>query len=40
MIKKLSQAAILVAGVLAMGGCTLGQQTKSTAPVAKAAAPD
>jgi hypothetical protein len=39
MIKKLSQAAILVAGVLAMGGCTLNQ-AKTTAPVAKAAAPD
>lgn len=40
MIKKLSQAAILVAGVLAMGGCTLNQPTRSAAPVAKAAAPD
>ena len=39
MIKKLSQAAILVAGLLAVGGCTLGQ-AKTTAPVAKAAAPD
>lgn len=39
MIKKLSQAAILVAGVLAVGGCTLGQ-ARTTAPVAKAAAPD
>ena len=39
MIKKLSQAAILVAGILAMGGCTLNQ-AKTTAPVAKAAAPD
>jgi hypothetical protein len=36
MIMKLSQAAILVVGVLAMGGCT----PKTAAPVAKAAAPD
>jgi hypothetical protein len=39
MIKQLSQAAILVAGVLAMGGCTLGT-ARTAAPVAKAAAPD
>ncbi|MBX9943338.1 MAG: hypothetical protein K2Y40_04590 [Reyranella sp.] len=39
MIKKLSQAAILVAGLLAVGGCTLNQ-AQTAAPVAKAAAPD
>ena len=38
MIMKLSQATILVAGVLAMGGCTLGKAS-TTAP-AKAAAAD
>jgi len=36
MIMKLSQAAILIAGVLAVGGCT----PKTAAPVAKAAAAD
>ena len=39
MIKMLSQATILMAGVLAMGGCTLNQ-AKTTAPVQKAAAAD
>jgi hypothetical protein len=39
MIKMLSQATILMAGVLAVGGCTLGQ-AKTAAPVAKAAAAD
>jgi len=40
MIKMLSQATILVVGVLAMGGCTLNQPAKTATPVAKAAAPD
>lgn len=39
MIKVLSQATILIAGVLVLGGCTLGQ-AKTAAPVAKAAAAD
>jgi hypothetical protein len=39
MIKMLSQAMILMAGVLLVSGCTLGQ-AKTSAPVAKAAAPD
>jgi uncharacterized protein (DUF1330 family) len=39
MIKKLSQAAIVVAGLLAMGGCTL-DQAKTTAPVNKPPAAD
>ena len=39
MIKMLSQATILVAGILALGACTMNQ-AKTTAPVAKAAAPD
>ena len=39
MIKMLSQATILMAGVLVVGGCTLGQ-AKTAAPVAKAAAAD
>jgi hypothetical protein len=39
MIKMLSQATILVAGILALGACTMNQ-AKTTAPVGKAAAPD
>jgi len=32
MIKKLLQAAVLVVGGLALGGCPLGQQARTTAP--------
>ena len=39
MIKKLLQAAVLVAGGLALGGCPL-QQAKTTAPANKPAAAD
>ena len=39
MIKKLLQAAVLVAGGLALGGCPL-QQDKTTAPANKPAAAD
>ena len=39
MIKKLSQAAIVVAGLLAMGGCTL-DQAKTTAPANRPPAAD
>jgi hypothetical protein len=40
MIKKLVQAAILVAGGLALGGCPLQQQAKTAAPVNKPPAAD
>ena len=40
MIKNLLQAAILIAGGLALGGCPLEQQAKTTAPVNKPAAGD
>jgi hypothetical protein len=40
MIKKLLQAAVLVVGGLALGGCPLGQQARTTAPAAKPAAAD
>ena len=40
MIKKLLQAAILVAGGLALGGCPLQQQAKTTAPANKPPAAD
>jgi len=39
MIRKILQAAIVVAGGLALGGCPL-EQAKTTAPVAKAPAAD
>ena len=39
MIKKLLQAAVLVAGGLALGGCPL-QQAKTTAPANKPPAAD
>jgi hypothetical protein len=39
MIMKLSQAAIVLTGLLAIGGCTLGQ-AKTTAPASKPAAAD
>ncbi len=38
MIKKLLQAAVLVVGGLALGGCPLGQQAKTTAPTKPPAA--
>jgi len=38
MIKKLLQAAVVVAGGLALGGCPLGQQAKTTAPTKPPAA--
>ncbi|HET9353293.1 MAG TPA: hypothetical protein VFO32_04800 [Sphingomicrobium sp.] len=40
MIKKLLQAAVLVVGGLALGGCPLQQQAKTTAPANKPAAAD
>ena len=40
MIKKLLQAAVVVAGGLALGGCPLGQQAKTTAPASKPPAAD
>ena len=40
MIKKLLQAAVVVAGGLALGGCPLGQQAKTTAPANKPPAAD
>jgi hypothetical protein len=39
MIKRITQAALVTAGLLALGACTLGE-AKPTAPVQKAAAPD
>jgi len=38
MIKRLTQAAILVGGILALGGCTLGQTKTAAAPVKPPAA--
>ena len=38
MIKKLLQAAVVVAGGLALGGCPVGQQAKTTAPTKPPAA--
>ena len=38
MIKKFLQAAVVVAGGLALGGCPLGQQAKTTAPAKPPAA--
>ncbi|MFN4016991.1 MAG: hypothetical protein ACK4JB_16765 [Reyranella sp.] len=38
MIKRLTQAAILVGGIVALGGCTLGQTKTAAAPVKPAAA--
>ena len=32
MIKKLSQAALMIGGMLALGGCTLGQSSSAAAP--------
>ena len=40
MIMKLMQATLLVAGGLALGGCTLQQQAKTTAPAKKPPAAD
>ena len=40
MITKLVQAALLVAGGLALSGCQLGQQAKTTAPAKKPPAAD
>ena len=40
MIKKILQAAIVIAGGLALGGCPLQQQAKTTAPVNKPPAAD
>ena len=40
MMKKLLQAAVLVVGGLALGGCPLGQQAKTTAPANKPPASD
>jgi hypothetical protein len=40
MMKKLLQAAVLVVGGLALGGCPLGQQARTTAPANKPAAAD
>jgi hypothetical protein len=40
MIKKFLQAAVVVAGGLALGGCPLGQQAKTTAPASKPPAAD
>ena len=40
MIKKLLQAAVVVAGGLALGGCPLGQQARTTAPASKPPAAD
>jgi hypothetical protein len=40
MIKKLLQAAVVVAGGLALGGCPLGQQAKTSAPASKPPAAD
>lgn len=40
MIKKLLQAAVVVAGGLALGGCPLGQQAKTTAPASRPPAAD
>jgi hypothetical protein len=40
MIRKLLQAAVVVAGGLALGGCPLGQQAKTTAPASKPPAAD
>ena len=40
MITKLVQAAVLVAGGLALSGCQLGQQAKTTAPAKKPPAAD
>jgi hypothetical protein len=38
MIKRLTQAAILTAGILALGGCTLGETKTAAAPVKPPAA--
>jgi hypothetical protein len=40
MIKKLSRAALLMAGTLGVAGCTLGQGSTAQAPAAKPAAAD
>jgi hypothetical protein len=40
MIKKLLQAAVLVVGGLALGGCPFGQQARTTAPANKPPASD
>jgi hypothetical protein len=40
MIKKLSQAALLLTGMLGVAGCTLGQSTSASAPANKPPAAD
>lgn len=40
MIKKFLQAAVVVAGGLALGGCPLGQQARTSAPASKPPAAD
>jgi hypothetical protein len=40
MIKKLLQAAVLVVGSLALGGCPMGQQARTAAPANKPPAAD